>query len=232
MKIIRSSDVVVKKLLELVMKGEIAPGDKLPSTENLAKTMGTSVISAREAVKNLEVIGIVEISHGRGIFLTRGAPVFEELLEARKVIESHSAVAAAQNRNGEALAQIRHLLSEMDRLRAEGDIEAYSEMDYEFHLAIGKAAQNRILFKMLENIRELLRYQQSTLNRIPDIMRTSSVRHREIFEAITKGDSERAGAMMRTHLGEVIDSWKRFIGPQGGLKTDSKHFKDQGGRYA
>ncbi len=232
MKIIRSSDVVVKKLLDLMMRGEISPGDKLPSTENLAKTMGTSVISAREAVKNLEVIGIVEISHGRGIFLTRGAPVIEELLEARKVIESHSAVAAAQNRDGAALAQIKQLLGEMDRLRAEGDIDAYSEMDYEFHLAIGKAAQNRILFKMLENIRDLLRYQQSTINRIPDIMRTSSVRHREIFEAIIKGDGDRAGSMMRTHITEVIDSWKRYIGPQGGFKTDSKHSKDQGGRYA
>src|SRR5271157_3954976 len=123
MKIIRSSDAVIKRLLELMMRGEIAPGDKLPSTENLAKTMGTSVISAREAVKNLEVIGIVEISHGRGIFLTKGAPVIEELLETRRVIESYSAVAAARNKDVEVLAQIEHLLNKMDRLMAEGDID-------------------------------------------------------------------------------------------------------------
>lgn len=231
MKIIRSSDVVVKRLLELIMKGEITPGDKLPATENLAKTMGTSVISAREAMKNLEVIGIVEISHGRGIFLTRGAPVMEELLEARKVIESYSAVAAAQKKDACAIGRIEQLLREMDRASAEGDIDSYSEMDYEFHLAIGKAAGNRIMFKMLENIRELLRYQQTTVNRIPDIMHTSSVRHHEIFKAIAKGDGAKAGSIMEKHLSEVIDSWKKHIRPQG-QKTVNKNPIDQGGRYA
>jgi GntR family transcriptional repressor for pyruvate dehydrogenase complex len=217
MKIIRSRDMVVKKLLDMITKGKISPGDKLPSTEHLAKTIGTSVISAREAVKNLENIGIVEISHGRGIFMTRGAPVIEELLEARKVIESYSAVAAAQKKEPEGLAQIRYFLDEMGRYSREGDIDSYSEMDYEFHLAIGKAAGNRILFKTLENIGELLQYQQSTINRVPDIMRLSSVRHHEIFDAISVGDGEKAGSRMRVHISEVIEFWKRHIGPQAKL---------------
>ena len=96
MKIVRSSDVVIKNLLDLIMKGEIGPGDKLPSIEHLAKQMGTSIISAREAVQNLASIGLIEISHGRGTFMTEGAPVMEELFEARKVVESYSAMAACQ----------------------------------------------------------------------------------------------------------------------------------------
>ena len=72
MKPTKSSDVIIKVLLDLIMKGEIRPGDKVPSAENLAKNTGTSVISAREAVQNLAGIGLVEIMHGRGIFLTEG----------------------------------------------------------------------------------------------------------------------------------------------------------------
>jgi len=68
MKTIRSSDVVMF-LLDLIMKGEIKPGGKLPSTGNLAKKIGTSFISAREAVQNLSAVGLVEIGHGRGIFM-------------------------------------------------------------------------------------------------------------------------------------------------------------------
>ena len=68
MKIIRSSDVVIEFVLDLIIKGEVKPGDKLPSTENLARKIGTSVLSTREAVQNLASVGLVEISHGRGIF--------------------------------------------------------------------------------------------------------------------------------------------------------------------
>ena len=213
------------------MKGEITPGDKLPATENLAKTMGTSVISAREAMKNLEVIGIVEISHGRGIFLTRGAPVMEELLEARKVIESYSAVAAAQNKDACAIGRIEQLLREMDRASAEGDIDSYSEMDYEFHLAIGKAAGNRIMFKMLENIRECC----GTSKRPSTGSRTSCTPPRCAITRYStpsaKGDGAKAGSIMEKHLSEVIDSWKKHIRPQG-QKTVNKNPIDQGGRYA
>jgi len=213
MKTIRSSDVVIKFLLDLIMKGEVNPGDKLPSIENLAKQTGTSVISAREAVQNLSAVGLVEISHGRGIFMTEGAPVIEELLEARKIIESHNAMMAAKNINPGGLKNIEGLLVEMDKDIERGDVDSFSEMDYEFHLSIGRAAGNRILLKVLENIKDLLRYQQSTINSLPTIIRSSSIRHREILNAIRMGDSNLAAQVMTKHLTEVIESWKKHMGP-------------------
>jgi GntR family transcriptional repressor for pyruvate dehydrogenase complex len=213
MKIIRSSDLVIKSLLDLIMRGEIGPGDKLPSSEHLARQMGISAISAREAVQNLAAIGLVEIIHGRGTFMTAGAPVMEELLEARRVIETHGATAAARIADTESIHGLELLLEEMDRALRNGDIDRYSEMDYEFHLAIGKAAGNRILFKTLENIKGLLRYQQATINRLPDIIENSSARHREIFVAIRDKDPDAAGRSMTGHITEVIDAWKQMTGP-------------------
>lgn len=213
MKIIRSSDVVIKNLLDLIVKGEIGPGDKLPSIEHLAKQMGTGIISAREAVQNLAAMGLIEISHGRGTFMTEGAPVMEELFEARKVIESYCAMGAAKAAGPEHLAYMKRLLNEMNEALRDGEIERYSELDYEFHLAIGKAAGNRILFKTLENIKGLLRYQQITINRMPNIIQLSSQRHKEIFEAIKQKKPAIAEASMTLHISEVIDSWKKRVSP-------------------
>jgi GntR family transcriptional regulator, transcriptional repressor for pyruvate dehydrogenase complex len=209
MKLVRSSDVVIKGLLDLIVKGSIKPGDRLPSTENIARLTGTSVLTAREAVRSLATIGLVEISHGRGMFLTEGPPVIEELLEARKVIESYSATMAARNISSDELNTIENLLGRMEKAIREGDIDAFSEMDYEFHLSIAKSAGNRILYKTLDNIKDLLRYQQSTINKLPDILHSSSLRHREIFEAIRRKDSAAAGLIMTSHITEVIDSWKK-----------------------
>ena len=104
-------------------------------------------------------------------------------------------------------------MAEMDKDIERGDIDSFSEMDYEFHLSIGKAAGNRILLKVLENIKDLLRYQQSTINSLPNIIRSSSVRHREILDAIRTGDPNLAAQVMTKHIMEVIESWKKHVNP-------------------
>ncbi len=222
MKTTRSSDVVIKTLLDLMIQGEIKPGGKLPSTENLAKLTGTSVISVREALQILSSIGLIEISHGRGIFMTEGAPVMEELLEARKVIESNTVMMAARNIDSERLERIENLLQQMEKDIKDGNIEAFTEKDYQYHLLIAGAAGNRILFKTLENIKELLRYQQSAINRLPNIIRNSSLRHREIYEAMKKRDPDLAGSIMTRHINEVIESWKKNVGGVQKKKVSSR----------
>jgi GntR family transcriptional repressor for pyruvate dehydrogenase complex len=145
--------------------------------------------------------------------MTEGAPVIEELLEARKIIESHNAMMAAENIDPEGLKDIEDLLTEMDKDIERGDIDSFSEVDYQFHLSIGRAAGNRILLKALENIKDLLRYQQSTINNLLDIIRSSSVRHREILDALRTGDPNLAAQVMTKHITEVIESWKKHVSP-------------------
>jgi len=154
--------------------------------------------------------------------MTEGAPVIEELLEARKIIESHNAMMAAQYIDVGSLKKIEDLLAEMDEDIKRGDIDSFSEMDYEFHLSIGKAAGNRILLKVLENIKDLLRYRQSTINSLPNIIRSSSLRHREILGAIRTGDSNLAAQVMTKHIKEVIEAWKKHMSPVQGRKRKNR----------
>ena len=158
--------------------------------------------------------------------MTEGAPVIEELLEARKMIESRNAMMAAQKIDPAGLKNIENLLAEMDEHIESGDVDSFSEMDYEFHLSIGKAAGNRILLKVLENIKDLLRYQQSTINSLPNVIRSSSVRHREILDAIRTGDPNLAAQVMTRHITEVIDAWKKYMSP-----VQEKRQKKRNGTY-
>jgi GntR family transcriptional regulator, transcriptional repressor for pyruvate dehydrogenase complex len=213
MLITKTGDIIIKNLIDAIVRGELKPGDRLPSLEILAKQSGTSVLSAREAVQNLSVIGILEICHGKGIFLTEGAPVIEELLEARRTLESYFAMMAAQNGDPVIVRELEALLTDMDRSLAAGDIDSYSEKDIDFHYAIAKASGNRILFKTLMNIRNLLRYQLFTINRLPGIITRSTERHWEVFKAIQKKEPERARTWMWQHITETIDTWKQNISP-------------------
>jgi GntR family transcriptional regulator, transcriptional repressor for pyruvate dehydrogenase complex len=208
---IKASDAVVKYLIEGIVNGSLKPGDKLPSAESQAKLCGTSVLSTREAVQSLATIGIIEISHGRGMFVTGGLPVIEDLLEARRVLESHNAMMAAKTLNALDLQALEALLKGMDADLKAGDIEAFSEKDIEFHYSLGKASGNRILFKTLINIRNLLHYQMFTINRLPNVIERSSKRHWEIFKAIRNRDPELAGALMSKHITEVIKRWQQDI---------------------
>lgn len=206
----KTPGLVVKNLLDLIIKRAVKPGDKLPSTAALAKTTGTSIISAREAIKNLAAIGVVEIRHGRGIFISDGGPVIEELLEARKVIESHNAMMAARYINDSLLNDLKNLLTMMDEDLRNKDSEAYSERDYEFHMLIGKASGNRILLKALENIRNLLHYQLIAINKVSGNMEKSVALHWELYHAITDKDPERANLIMARHIEDATAAWKKY----------------------
>ncbi|MBP7527661.1 MAG: FadR family transcriptional regulator, partial [Syntrophorhabdaceae bacterium] len=75
----KTSDLVLNNLFDLIMKNEVKPGDKLLPAESMAKEFKISVASTREAVQSLATMGLVDIIHGRGIFLTEGRPIIEEL---------------------------------------------------------------------------------------------------------------------------------------------------------
>jgi GntR family transcriptional repressor for pyruvate dehydrogenase complex len=193
----KASDLVVKYIFDAISKNDFADSDKLPSAESLAKLTGTSIVSAREAIQSLSNIGLLKISHGRGIFLT-GAPhlLIEELLETRKVIESACARRAAEHMGDEEKKRISELVAMMDEDASRMDAESFGQKDYEFHMLIGTASGNRILRKVLENIRGLLRYQVISINRLPGNMAIAAKDHRDLFNAIEGGRPEEAYSIM------------------------------------
>jgi GntR family transcriptional repressor for pyruvate dehydrogenase complex len=197
--------------LDQIFRGKIRPGDKLPSAESMSRKTGVSIISAREGLKNLEAIGLVKILHGKGIFVTDGGPVIEEMLEARKTLECHNVEMATRKITDKDLGGLEYLIGLMDESIRIGDIRSFSEIDHEFHMMIGKVSGNRFLFKLFETTKNLLFYQQTMVNRYPGNPEVAIRHHKRIFEALKQGDAASARAAMSEHLDEALRVFKKSV---------------------
>lgn len=207
MKVIKSTDLVIKGVLDLVLGGRIKPGDRLPSTQEIAKLTGTSVVSAREAIKKLEAVGLITVAHGTGMFLTAGAPRHRGPVGGE---EGHGILYCRPSRHSSRFPRtptLSKLVEQLERYKGR-DLNLLSDIDAQFHLAIAKIAGNRFLFKALENISTLLRYQQHSVAKVPPILETVVSQHAEILDAIRQKDPEAARNAMLKHLTDVIRLWK------------------------
>ena len=74
-----ASDRVTKKILTLLLKEETFSGEKLPSANYFARETGVSILSARESINNLQMVGLVKVVHGKGIFVTKGKEIIDDL---------------------------------------------------------------------------------------------------------------------------------------------------------
>jgi GntR family transcriptional repressor for pyruvate dehydrogenase complex len=164
------SDVIADELKLRILAGEWTLGQALPSNKQLAEEFDTSTLTVREAVAQLIAAGFLESRHGSGTYvvdvdpaaasstwlLSRGdAGEVEELIEARRIIESSILELATQRRTDKQLAELRRCAETMAAARenAEGFIAA----DFEFHQLVAEAAHNRILLRAMLAMRGPLR---------------------------------------------------------------------------
>jgi len=211
-------------LVRRIVRGELVPGQALPSEEELAVQFDVSRPVVREAVKELAAIGLVESRQGRS---TRVAPdtawndfdprllyarseigavddTLLELLELRRLIESGAAGLAAQRRAEDDLATMEAAIAEMED--ASDDLDRYTDADIRFHDAILSAAGNKLLLRLIELIAPLLRVgRRMSLERRPDGPAESLRGHRAILAAIRAADAPSARREMRQHLSWTAD---------------------------
>jgi len=206
---------IVGQLRDLVLRGELKPGEQLPGHRDLAQAFRVSVPSVREAISALVTAGVLEAEPGRGTYVSRtlrpdlaspavlGTPdhhdELDELVEARWGLECLLAVLAAQRATPERVAAMRRSAAVMrDHVT---DPERYLEADVELHLQIALAAQNRVLQRAMHAIRALLKRAFRTtldhdLARGVDVVKASVALHERIIDAIEAHDPAAAEAAM------------------------------------
>lgn len=222
------SDIVIEKIKAAVRNGELKPGDRIPSHDELCKRWGISRTTIREALNKLESMGILTKYQGRGTFinnitadkmmtatelgtfLDRSGVL--QLLEARKLVETVIVGLSAQRRTEAELQALEELLEELERANGENDHVHYAEADHEFHLYISAMSKNPFLEVMMRNISGPLAIQQmEVISLQPDdqirILEESQGYHRKIFAAMKDKDSEKARKNMELHL----ESVERFM---------------------
>jgi GntR family transcriptional regulator, transcriptional repressor for pyruvate dehydrogenase complex len=207
----------VSRKLEQFIRRELKPGDKLPSERELAQSCKVSRSSIRDAMRRLELMGLVEPRQGAGTMVRDSSPDamanplfsllmskrkhISELLEVRTIIEPPIAARAARHITPEQLARMEEILRRQSEKVSRG--EPAIEEDSEFHYTIAMAANNSVLLHVIDVLMDLLRESRERNMQVEGRLQKSFEGHQRIFTALTRGDAQAAEAAMRRHLEAV-----------------------------
>jgi GntR family transcriptional repressor for pyruvate dehydrogenase complex len=194
--------------LERLILRKLGPGDKLPSV---------SRSSVRDAIRSLELMGLVEPRQGAGTvvcevsaeslaspltgLLVRQERHIAELLDFRKMLEPGLAARAATHASAEEIAEMEAVLVRQEQKVRGGQIAI--DEDSEFHYGVAVASNNSVVLKLLDILMDLLRETRERSLQVEGRPQKSLAGHRRILAAIKRHDAEAAKVAMRRHIEDV-----------------------------
>ncbi|BCZ49259.1 GntR family transcriptional regulator [Clostridium gelidum] len=206
-------EMVMEQIKDLVKKGELKSGDKLPSERELSEKLEVSRASIREALKALQMLGLIETKHGEGNFINENfenslleplSTVFlllgsksESVLELRKIIEPETAVLAAKNITNEQLIELKEIMEELNNT---SDAEVCASLDKRFHYKIAQASGNHLISTIMFSVSSLIEkhIENSKINTINKTL--VKAQHEEIWNALETHNGSSAKAALKKHL--------------------------------
>lgn len=207
---------VARQIERLILK-KLRPGDKLPSERELAETLAVSRSSIRDAIRSLELMGMVEPRQGAGTMvreissqsvanpllnaLKRREEMISELLDFRKILEPPLAARAATHASSDEISEMEDILGRQEQKLRDG--EGTIGEDSEFHYAVAMASGNSVVLKVLDILMDLLRDTRERTLQVEGRPQKSLAGHRRILAAIKRHDAESAKAAMRRHIEDV-----------------------------
>jgi GntR family transcriptional repressor for pyruvate dehydrogenase complex len=213
----RLSHLIVQQLCGLIRETRLRPGDRLPPERDLAEQLHVSRASLREALRSMEIAGLVESRHGGGTYvrdalswdavsplalvLQASDDTVGDLWEVRLIIEPEIAARAALRATPEDLSSLESLLKRQKA--AVGKVETSLGLDREFHKALAKASHNSVALLVVELIGAHLREGRIHFVASRDRQLSALRCHTEILDAVRARNPESARAAMLHHLQEV-----------------------------
>lgn len=212
----RVHEEVAKQIERLILE-KMSPGDKLPAERELAEMLGVSRSSIRDAMRRLEMVGLVEPRQGAGTvvreisteklvsplanIIAHKRQLVGELLDFRKMLEPPLAARAATHASAEEVAQMEEILHRQEKKVRGGELAM--EEDSEFHYRIALGSGNSVVLKVLDVVMDLLRETRSRSLQSEGRPQKSLAGHRRILAAIRRRDAAGAETAMRQHIQEV-----------------------------
>jgi GntR family transcriptional repressor for pyruvate dehydrogenase complex len=213
----RRYEQVAEQIQKLIAQGTLKAGDRLPPERELATRFGVARSSIRDAVRTLEVMGILEPRQGAGTVvrdlsaeslvvplatvLVRKRELVSELLDVRRMLEPGLAARAAKNATVEEILELEDILRRQAEKLRRG--EPSIEEDSEFHYVIGRAARNSVVLKVLDVLMDLLRESRARSLQAPGRPERSYAGHVRVLRAIKRRDPVAAEKAVRKHLEEI-----------------------------
>jgi GntR family transcriptional repressor for pyruvate dehydrogenase complex len=210
-------EVVIEQIKNMVKTGELKKGDKLPPERDLVEQLKVSRTSIREAIRALEILGLIECKQGEGNFVRKSfqqslleplSIMFmlqestpKEVIELRRILEIETASLAAKHIKQEKLTEIYNIV---DTFKNSTDEKLNTELDQEFHFKIAEASENFLLVNVLTTVSSIidsfisnarLRIMENRDNREILIQQ-----HEAVYRALCEHDSKSAAEEMKKHL--------------------------------
>lgn len=215
----RVNEKIVRAIQDQIQSGELKVGDRLPPERQLAGLLDASRGSVREALRALELSGVIRSRHGEGNFVA-AVPGFGptmplaqfverqrvsllDLFDARKTFEPQLAAVAAERISRDDMERLRTAVEEQEHDLQSRNFEAAFQADRLFHQVIADATRNQTLINLHGFLSDLVGdgRREAIEN---DARRTqAAVDHRRIYQAIARRDAPAAGAAMRQHVENV-----------------------------
>lgn len=217
------TDEAIEKIKDMILSGELGPGDKIPKEPDLAARLGLSRNSLREAVRALSLIRILDVRQGDGTYVTSLEPhlllevlkfvldfhrdsTVLQLFEVRRILEPAAAAMAAARMTKAEVAALKTIL---DETRIDAPVEKFVEHDIEFHRALAEGSGNQVLCTIIDGL-----VAPTTRARIvrglteETVLEKSLSEHRMIYQSVADRNPDAARSWATLHIAGV-EEWLR-----------------------
>ena len=208
---------IVDRITESVLTGRMRPGDQLPTETELAEQFNVSRTVVREAIKALSVQGLVNVTQGRGTFITQ-PPIekvinslqllltldnhsFDDLMFARHLFEEPICRRAATNATDDNLKVLKMCNDGMRETI--GNPDQYMGFDIKFHSELALATKNTVLTVLIQPLFMMLQASRAIIATVPGKSERSLACHEVIYAAVASHDPDAAELAMREHLDQI-----------------------------
>lgn len=198
-------DDVREAIVNAILGGEFGPGDRIVETR-VARQLGVSQSTVREALREIEQLGMIVSVPNRGVLvrpLTRCDVL--EMYEMRALLEGHAARLAVERLTEEDLAHLDAMVAEMVRLGEAGEVRTMITLDIEFHTRICRIADHKLLARLWSTVNPHLWTYVAVRGLLDLPAERVARRHHAVLEALRTRDPKRAEQAMQDHLLELRD---------------------------
>lgn len=201
---------------EQIFEKRLKKGDKIESDRVLSQKMNVGRSAIREALKVLEVLGMIDIRPGQGTYISNHEASFfivplswslflnggqiDSIVEVRNLLEVKAAYLAAKCTDKECLDRLYDISHELHKAYVEKDFKEFLDGDLEFHICIAECSGNQVIYSMIQTISNLMRHVSGSGMVDEEQLKDIYEEHQRVYGLILAKDSEGASEAMKEHL--------------------------------
>ncbi len=208
---------------EQVLDKKLKKGDRIESDRVLAAKLGVGRSAIREALKVLDVMGMIDIRPGQGSYISEREENYfiiplawtmflngeqvDNILTVRNLLEVKAAQLASECRDEEKLLRLHDISHRLHSTYMQRDYRKFLDEDVKFHLCIAECSENPVIFGMIQTLRNLLQHVSGTGMADETQLREINEEHQRIYGLLIARDGEGAAQAMREHLENALQRY-------------------------